>query len=100
MELNKDLTEFIKVTVEQECEENCAMSAELFNAIVRRWKLSNQFLVEFLRRSMACNQRRQAVKIATEILPFFQKITEKAEKIKKIAFSVIFLSCWLVDTQN
>ena len=52
MELNKDLTEFIKVTVEQECEENCAMSAELFNAIVRRWKLSNQFLVEFLRRSM------------------------------------------------
>lgn len=52
MELDKDLTEIIKVTVEQECEENCAMSVELFNAIIRRWKLSNQFLAAFLRRSM------------------------------------------------
>ena len=28
------------------------MNAELFNCIVNRWKISNQFLTEFLRRSM------------------------------------------------
>lgn len=28
------------------------MSADLFNAIVHRWQISNQFLTQYLRRSM------------------------------------------------
>lgn len=52
MELDENTTDIIKTNVENGSEENCAMSAELFNAIVRRWKLSNQFLTAFLRRSM------------------------------------------------
>ena len=53
MNLKKQDTTAIDGDLLQRIGNECGdMSAELFNAIIQRWQMSNQFLCKFLRRQM------------------------------------------------